>query len=537
MVRRESPSTLRKVLLRVVASCAVVLGLVFGTTAGAPDKPVIRQPLVAGGFYPADPKELQKMVDELLSLAAPPAINDPIAALIAPHAGYPYSGGVAAYSYALLKGRKFERVVVIAPSHFDGFPFVSVYDGEAYATPLGTVPVDKAFAAKLAASSPLIRLSSRGHSPAGAQAEHALEVELPFLQRALGQFNLVPVIMGQQNYEASRALGVQLAKLIQGSATLIVASSDLSHYHPYDEAVGLDHKVLTAIEEWDYLSLSQNFTHGTWEACGGAPIVAAMIAAERLGANRARLLKYANSGDITSDHSRVVGYSAFALVREPPSHAKDQPIALGSRDRDELLATARKSAETAVREGKLYQPPAPSSPALLQDRGAFVTVRKKGELRGCIGYTSPVKPLYLVIRDVAAMAAVRDPRFPPVGARELGDLEYEVSVLSPFRHVQDIKQIQVGQHGLLIRKGDYEGILLPQVPVEEHWDRKTFLREIGLKAGLPPTAWQDEEADLFTFSALVFGEHKFSALPAGDESAFPKPRGLPGEPQPSPPPR
>jgi AmmeMemoRadiSam system protein B/AmmeMemoRadiSam system protein A len=428
--------------------------------------------------------------------------------------------------------------VVIAPSHFDGFPFVSVYDGEAYATPLGTIPVDKAFAAKLAASSPLIRLSSRGHLPVGAQAEHALEVELPFLQRTLGQFKLVPVIMGQQSYDASRALGVQLAKLIQGSETLIVASSDLSHYHPYDEAVGLDHKTLTAIEEWDYLSLSQNLEHGTWEACGGGPIVAAMIAAERLGANRARLLKYANSGDITGDRSRVVGYGAIAFVREPPSRGgKDQPIALSGHDREELLKTARKSAETAVREGKLYQPPVPSSPALQQDRGAFVTIRKKGELRGCIGYTAPIKPLYLAVRDVAAMAAVRDPRFAPVGTRELGELEYEVSVISPFRHVRDVNQIQIGRHGLLIRKGNYEGILLPQVPVEEHWDRKTFLREIGLKAGLPPTAWQDENADLFTFSALVFGEHMLTPLPAADETALPRPRGLPGEPQPGPPSR
>ena len=224
-------------------------------------------------------------------------------------------------------------------------------------------------------------------------------------------------------------------------------------------------------------------------------------------------------------------------MRESPSRLKDQPIALSGHERDELLSLARKSAETAVREGKLYQPAVPSSPTLLQDRGAFVTIRKKGELRGCIGYTSPIKPLYVTVRDVAAMAAVRDTRFPPVGARELAELDYEVSVLSPFRHLRDINQIQIGRHGLLIKKGDSEGILLPQVPVEEHWDRKTFLREIGIKAGLPPTAWQDEEAAQYTYSAQLFGEHKLSALPAADESAFPKPKGLPGQPQPGPPAR
>ena len=150
---------------------------------------------------------------------------------------------------------------------------------------------------------PLIKLSSRGHTPTPQGAEHALEVELPCLQRVLGDFQLVPVVMGDQSYESSRALGVALAKLIQGGDTLIVASSDLSHYHPYDEAVRIDHKTLNALQDWDYLSMSRNFETRVWEACGGGPIVAAMIAAERLGANQAEVLKYANSGDITGDRS------------------------------------------------------------------------------------------------------------------------------------------------------------------------------------------------------------------------------------------
>src|SRR5664279_1506707 len=273
----------------------------------------VRQAGVAGAFYPANPDELKSMVDGFLARAQVPSTGDPLIALIAPHAGYPYSGGVAAFSYAALKGRKFQRVVIIAPSHYDGFPFSAVYDGDSYVTPLGKTPVDKAFAAKLASQSNLIRLSSRGHERTGEQSEHSLEVQLPFLQRTLGAFQLVPIIMGDQSYEASRALGVALAKLIGNSDTLIVASSDLSHYHPYDEASTIDHNTLRAIEEWDYYDLSRNLQSRVWEACGGGPIVAAMMAAERLGANRAELLKYANSGDVTGDRSRVVGYSAFAL--------------------------------------------------------------------------------------------------------------------------------------------------------------------------------------------------------------------------------
>ena len=189
---------------------------------------------------------------------------------------------------------------MISPSHYESFSFTSVYDGDAYTTPLGTVAVDKAFAAKLAQAGPSLKLSNRGHEVSGQQREHALEVQLPFLQRALGDFELVPVVMGEQSYEMSRALGVALAKLAT-SDTLIVASSDLSHFHKYEEANVLDRKPLRAVEAWDYFSLSRNLAAGAWEACGGGPIVAAMIAAERLGATQAALLKYANSGDVTAD--------------------------------------------------------------------------------------------------------------------------------------------------------------------------------------------------------------------------------------------
>ena len=468
-----------------------------------------RQPGVAGAFYPANPDELKNMVDGFLAKAQAPATTDPLIALIAPHAGYPYSGGVAAFSYAALKGHKFHRVVIIAPSHYDSFPFSSVYDGDAYVTPLGRIPVDKVFAAKLSAQSNAIRLSGRGHERTGEQSEHSLEVQLPFLQRTLGEFQLVPIIMGDQSYEASRALGVALAKLIANSDTLIVASSDLSHYHPYDEASRIDHNTLHAIEAWDYYDLSRNLQSRVWEACGGGPIVAAMMAAERLGANRAELLKYANSGDVTGDRSRVVGYSAFALYKATAKTATTALFSLTPKEKQELLSVARNSAETAVRERKEYKPPA-GSPDLQQDRGAFVTINKNGDLRGCIGYVAPLEPLIATVRDVAAYAASRDPRFPPVTAAELGELQYEVSVLSPLRRVLDVKDIKVGQHGLLMKKGNHEGVLLPQVPGEFGWDRKTFLEETARKSGLPASAWKDDDTDIFMFTAVVFGEVKSS---------------------------
>ena len=384
-----------------------------------------------------------------------------------------------------------------------------------------------------------IKLSERGHVQVEGRGEHSLEVELPFLQRVLGDFKLVPIVMGNQSYDLERALGVALAKLIQGGDTLIVASSDLSHYHPYDDAVRLDHKVLRAIEEWDYLNMSRNFESRTWEACGGGPIVAAMIAAERLGAQQAKILKYANSGDVTGDRSRVVGYGAVALIKEKAGRGgKTQAFSLGQKEKDELLKIARKSAETAVRARDSVLPNDRGVCVSQQERGAFVTLKEHGQLRGCIGYIAPIKPLYMTVRDVAAHAALRDSRFTPVTTAELGVLEYEVSVLSPLRRVLDVKQIHVGQDGLVILKGDYEGLLLPQVATEQGWDRMTFVEQTCNKAGLPKDAWRDEDTDIFAFTAIVFGDRHLSEAITDEEPRSPAPRimpGLPGPGSPTPP--
>jgi AmmeMemoRadiSam system protein B/AmmeMemoRadiSam system protein A len=508
---------------KIVALPALAFLLVQCGQTGASQTPKARPAAVAGSFYPADPKVLAKTVDDLVAGAKQQPLD--AIALVAPHAGYEYSGPVAAYTYASLKGRKVDRVVVIAPSHYEAFGFTSVYDGVAYTTPLGEVQVDRAFASKLAGMGRTIRLSSVGHTPTPEKPEHALEVQLPYLQRVLGQFQLVAVVMGNQSYEAERELGLALAKLVQNSpGTLILASSDLAHYHSYEENSKLDHKTLNAIAEWDYLSMSRNFEQRIWEACGGGPIIAAMIAAERLGATEARVLKYANSGDVPGgDKSRVVGYGAVAFLKKPQSAVvgqdgilravgnrppREAEFSLAANEKQELLRIARRSVETAVRERKTYEPPVPTLDALNQDRGAFVTLKERGQLRGCIGYVSPIKPLYVTVRDVAKFAALEDPRFRPVAASELESLQYEISVISPMRRILDNKEITIGRDGLLLREGDAEGIFLPQVPVEEKWNRTQYLEELGMKAGLTTRAYQDAGADLFRFTAVVFGESK-----------------------------
>ena len=250
-------------LLVLFALCALILTIPHEAGCGAEQK--IRPVGVAGGFYPADPKELTQTIDRLLAQNTVPQVPGPLVALVCPHAGYIFTGPVAAACFAQLKGRKYTRVIVIAPSHYIYFPFNSIYDGDAYATPLGNVPVDKEFRAKLAKLSSDIKISDRGHVQEGENAEHSLEVQLPWLQRTLGDFKLVPIIMGDQEYGLERALGRALAKALLAETpearaqTLILVSSDLSHYHTYDYANNIDHQTLQAIEDWDYLSLSRNF--------------------------------------------------------------------------------------------------------------------------------------------------------------------------------------------------------------------------------------------------------------------------------------
>jgi AmmeMemoRadiSam system protein B/AmmeMemoRadiSam system protein A len=504
---------------------ALFISLMASEAHGQMDNPgqrKLRSAGVAGSFYPADPTALTATMDRMLAQVPARQIDGQILAVVAPHAGYPYSGPVAAYTYASLKGKAFSRIIVIAPSHFESFDFTSVYDGDGYVTPLGTVLVDKAFAQKLSKIDSSIRLSERGHTPSVHGPEHALEVQLPWLQHVVGSFTLVPIVMGDQSYEASRALGVALAKLIQREsnsqgdkasqqtvgATLIVASSDLSHYHPYGDAERIDHKTLDALQSWDYFSMSRNFETRLWEACGGGPVVAAMIAAERLGANKASVLKYANSGDTSGDHSRVVGYSADVFLKARAEAAEESPFSLNEVEKEELLTLARKSVESAVMQHKRYEPEPTKDDLLNQERGAFVTITEVGDLRGCIGNMSASQPLSLTVRDTATLAASRDPRFRPVSALELPRLHYEVSVLSPLRRVMDVQEISVGEHGLLIKNGGREGVLLPQVPVEQHWDRIRFLQETCMKAGMPSDCWRDENTDIFRFTAVVFEEHE-----------------------------
>lgn len=263
----------------------------------------VRPPAVANMFYPGNPKILEEEVETLLRRSQPVEVEGEIKALVCPHAGYIYSGGVAAVSYNSLKGRSYPVVAIISPSHREYFPGVSVFTGKGYETPLGLVPVASELAEALLEQDHRIQSSWAGH-----RKEHALEVQLPFLQKVLGEARIIPIVMGDQRPDFCQLLGEALANVLEDTPALIVASSDLSHYHPYSEAVAIDQRTSELIANFDEGNLLAALESGVCEACGGGPIAATMIACKKTGARHARVLFYQNSGDVTGDYSAVVGY-------------------------------------------------------------------------------------------------------------------------------------------------------------------------------------------------------------------------------------
>lgn len=465
------------------------------------DEASIRPPAVAGTFYPADADDLTAQIRRFLQAVPSRPLPGSIKALIAPHAGYVYSGQVAAHAYKLLEGMRFDTVIVIAPSHRHSFRGASVYPRGAYEIPLGLIPVDHALADRLIRDCRLITAIPEAHA-----REHSLEVQLPFLKTVLPDFTLLPLVMGSCDFADCEAIASALYRAVKDKRVLIVASSDLSHYHPYQDAVALDQKVISHVTRFDAHGLYQAFTADTCEACGALPIITAMLCARMLGATKAERLFYANSGDVSGDKSAVVGYFSAALyAASGTTHNRAAGIDLGLTDKEKeaLHTIARTAIESSCRGKGLPEPP-PLTERLREKRGAFVTLHKGGNLRGCIGYIRAQKPLFQAIREMALAAAFQDSRFRPLTGDELKDLSIEISVLTPLKKISRLDEIVVGTHGIYIVKDYHSGLLLPQVATENKWDRETFIRHTCTKAGLPENAWQESDAEIYIFSADIF---------------------------------
>jgi MEMO1 family protein len=466
----------------------------------------IREPAVAGAFYPDKPEVLSRDVKKYLENAKKEKMEGEVIALVSPHAGYMYSGQVAAYAYKLVEEKTFDSVVVVAPSHRALFKGASLYDRGGYRTPLGVVPVDTELSKKMMERKKEIQFLPEAHSQ-----EHSLEVQIPFLQVVLKSFKLIPIVMEPYwNWETCQSVATAIAETVKGKRVLLVASTDLSHFYTYNIAVELDKIFLNHIERFDVEGLNRDLKSNRTEACGAGPVVTIMLAAKMLGANCGKVLKYENSGDVTGDRSRVVGYAAGVFYKtaggkEKMKEEKKVGVDLGlSEEEKKTLHHIAKTVIENKTKGKAVPDFKIESTTLKENRGAFVTIHKKGQLRGCIGYIEGRGPLHRTIEEMAEAAAFRDPRFTPVKEKELPELDLEISVLTPLKRISDVNEIQVGKHGIYIKKGWYSGLLLPQVATEYRWDRQTFLEHTCQKAGLPSNAWKDKDTEIYIFSADIF---------------------------------
>lgn len=463
----------------------------------------VRKAAVAGMFYSDSRQQLSEDVDDLVREAGGPLIVGDIKALLAPHAGYRFSGEVAARAFKQVADKTLDTVFVLCPSHRDHFSGVSAYSGGAYETPLGIVEIDRIRVSKLRKLLPdIIHESVLGH-----REEHAIEVELPFLQRVLKSgWKLVPLVMGDYEATLCRRLASALVDVSGDEATLIVASSDLYHGYSYKECVSTDVKTLESLERDDPDRFVDGLKSDVYQACGGGPIATAMIAARALGADSTAILGHTTSGDVTAQfQGYVVGYGAAVLYKD---QAEDSQLCetLSEWEQTRLLNAAMNAISNAVLHPTQNNPPDLNdmTAGILRERGdAFVTVRLEGELHGCIGRTDSNDALILTVHEVARAAATRDPRFPPLSPEDLDNLTVSISVLGRLKPLNDINDLIIGQHGLCVRQGGATGLLLPQVASERSWDRTTFLQQTCVKAGLPIEAWSDPDTDVLYFLAQV----------------------------------
>ena len=495
--------------LWMVTAAFVVLS-VPGTVKGVEMGTSVRKPMIAGTWYPGDPAILKRDVESFLKKAPVVDVGGAIVAMVSPHAGIVYSGQVAAFGYRQLKPGDFDAVILVGPSHRVRFKGASIFSGDGFESPLGVISIDRKLAEAIVANSG----NAVSFAPDDKTPENSLEIQVPFLQVAQKGVPFVPVLMGSQDYHTCENLAEAIVKSTGGRKVLVVASSDFSHYHDYQAASKMDRRALSHIENLDVEGFISDISGGSCEACGAGPIVVAMLVAQKRDAHGVKVLKYANSGDITGDKSGVVGYASVVFFKGESGQAKSKEkktvgvdMGLSNKEKDTLLKIARTSIETGL-AGEEAPDIKVDSETLKTKMGAFVTLKKQGQLRGCIGFIEGRKPLADTVGEMARAAAFNDPRFSPVTAPEMKDITIEISALTPLRQITDVNEIEVGKHGIYMVKGYRSGLLLPQVATEWNWDLTTFLEQTCHKAGLPTDAWKDKDTKIYIFSAHVFGEAK-----------------------------
>ncbi|HSD26340.1 MAG TPA: AmmeMemoRadiSam system protein B [Vicinamibacteria bacterium] len=500
-----------------------------------------RPPALAGSWYPEGRAHLVAGAHFLMRIAVAPVLPAKPVALVVPHAGWSYSGLAAGAAFRLLSPGDFERVVVVAPSHQAPVRGYALDDATAYRTPLGDIPLCDGVLGALQAN------DARVVAGAG-DREHAVEIELPFLQAALGRFCLVPILVGDTDESLERAFAERLAKLDDGR-TLFVFSSDFSHYGPRfdyqpfgalspevrNKVRAMNDRAAALLASLDAKSFHDYLRETGNTICGRNGLATMLELLPRIAphAAAATLAHYA-SGELPGmQDDSSVSYLAMAFLRQaspgaslgPPlvalprlEDAPPETPSLASEEGQRLVRLARAALATHFlgrddlgRELSAW----PKGPEQERRQGVFVTlnrtdpdeVRAKGRLRGCIGQPEPSFPLYYGTVQAALDAALRDSRFEPVAAGELPGLEVEVTVLSPRKSVDSWREIRLGTHGIVLQKGDKAALFLPRVAPEQGWTLDQTLTALSEKAGLPPDGWK-EGARFSVFTGQAFEEHR-----------------------------
>ena len=476
----------------------LILAILF-LSSGDCFSSTIKEPGFAGQFYPKEKEGLSAMIDNLLDKADPKSLPGDIFALISPHAGYGYSGETAAFGYKLIKKKPYKTVIILGTSHHRLFNGAAFFPRGVFLTSLGKLNVDEEFAKTILGKDPDIFSDESAFI-----GEHSVEVQLPFLQKVLGDFIIVPVIVGDCTLDTCKSLALLLKQAIgRRKDVLVVVSTDLYHGYDPDEADKTDAVTLGFIKKMDYEGLYYALRDEKAQACGGFAAVVALILSKESGCNKVEVLNNTNSAIVTGKNTKgewIVGYASIAILKP------EEKAMLSDQQRKKLLKISRDSIESYLKTGKKLEVNE-SDPVLSQEMGAFVTLNKVGQLRGCIGSLTASQPLYLTVRDMAVEAAVDDPRFSPLKPEELNEIDIEISALSPLEKVDSADKVELGKHGVVVRKGYHSGVFLPQVATETGWSKEDFLNHLcEQKAGLPPSAWKDKETELYIFSAEVFSE-------------------------------
>jgi AmmeMemoRadiSam system protein B/AmmeMemoRadiSam system protein A len=479
----------------------------------------IKKAALAGSWYPGTAQELGRMMDGFFSgVKDLPSGERDIGVIISPHAGYFFSGGVAAYGFTAAQAKTINTVVILAPTHSVSFSGASVWAEGAFETPLGQVEVDKELAQKILSYDK--RFSFRKEPFAGAfdRPENSVETQIPFVQKAFPKAKIVPIILGYPpDAQTMAAVADALVVALAGREDVLVdVSVDQSHFHLDDEARKIDARGLGAIEKMDINALLAGQESGEMEVDGFHVVATAMLYAKKVGYDKAKVLKYATSADVTGEKDRVVGYASVMFYRDKGTapevaqtskEAQQSVQPFNKAQKQRLVQIARETVDTFVRTGKAPEF-TESDPRLLAEEGAFVTLSKQGHLRGCIGDILGSGPLYKTVREMAIAAASEDPRFNPVTPDELKDISVEISVLSKPQVVKSAEEIVLGKHGVIVSRGIFNrGVFLPQVATDTGWTKDRFLSELcSQKAGLPPLCWREPGTKLEVFTAQVFGE-------------------------------